>query len=118
VVLADQATQDLPALDPGSDIDGAAGLPRRFLPKALMRTVAVIAADELGQHFAEMPLAEDQDVIQALAAERSREPPGKCIRMRRPDRRLDDPRAIAGEDAVKCRGELAVPVADQKSDAV
>jgi hypothetical protein len=29
---------------------------------------------------AEMPLAEDQDVIQALAAERSHEPLGKCIR--------------------------------------
>src|SRR5208337_1069254 len=37
------------------------------------------------------------------------------IRPRRPDRRLDHPRAVPGEDLVECRGELAVPVADQES---
>jgi hypothetical protein len=42
VVLADQAAEDLPALDPGGDIDGAAGLAqRRFLLQALMRAVAL-----------------------------------------------------------------------------
>jgi hypothetical protein len=43
-VLADQAAEDLPALDPGCDIDAAAGLSRRLLPQALVRTVAVVAA--------------------------------------------------------------------------
>ena len=42
-----------------------------------MRPVLVVVASELGQDLAEMPLAEDQDVIQALAAERAHEPLGK-----------------------------------------
>jgi hypothetical protein len=61
VVLADQAGEDLPALDPGGDIDTMAGLAlRRLLPRALVRTVAVVVPGVLGQDAAEMPLAEDQ----------------------------------------------------------
>ena len=44
-----------------------------------------------------MPLAEDQRVIQALAAKRSREPFRVGVRLRRPDWRLDDPRAAPRE---------------------
>lgn len=36
-----------------------------------MRPVTVVVAGELGQYFTQMPLAEDQDVIQALAPERA-----------------------------------------------
>jgi hypothetical protein len=37
-VFADQAAEDLPALDPGGHVDGAAGLAqRRFLLQALVR---------------------------------------------------------------------------------
>jgi hypothetical protein len=53
-------------------------------------------------------------VIQALAPKRAHEPLRECVRLRRPDRRLDHPRAVPGEDAVECRGELAVPVTDQE----
>ena len=79
MVFADQAAEDLPALDPGGDIDGAARLPRRFLLQALMRTVAVIVPDVLGQELAEMPFAEDQHMIQALATKCAHEPLGKCV---------------------------------------
>jgi hypothetical protein len=77
VVLADQAAEDLRALDPGGEIDCSAGSARGFLPQALMRTVAVVVAGVLGQDLAEMALAEDQDVIEAFAAERADEPLGK-----------------------------------------
>ena len=73
-IFADQATEDLPALDPGSDVNGAAGMPRRFLLQALVRAMSVVVAGELGQDLAEMLLAEDQDVIEALAAKRADEP--------------------------------------------
>ena len=74
-VFADQAAEDLPALDPGGDIDGVAGLAQRgFLLQALVRTVAVIVPGVLGQDLAEVPLAEDQHVVQALAAQRAHEP--------------------------------------------
>jgi hypothetical protein len=73
----------------------------------------VIVPDVLGQDTVEVPLAEDQHVVQALAAQRAHEPLRVRVRPRRPDRRPDHPRAIPGEDAVECRGELAVPVTDQ-----
>lgn len=94
MIFADQAAEDLLALDSGGDIDGAAGLPRRSLLQALMRPMPVIVAGELGHHLAEMPFAEDQHMIQAFSAKRAHEPLGKCIRTRRPDRRLDDSRSI------------------------
>jgi len=73
-VFADQAAKDLSALDPGGDIDGAAWLTqRRFLLQALVRTVAVVMLSVLGQDVAQMPLAEDQHVVQALAAQRAHE---------------------------------------------
>jgi len=50
-VLADQAVDDLPALDPGGHIDDAARLmQRRILVQRLVRPVAVIVQCELGQH--------------------------------------------------------------------
>jgi hypothetical protein len=63
-----------------------------------------------------MLLPEDQHVVEALTAKRPREPLRKRVRLRRPDRRLDHPRAVPGEDAVECRGELAVPVTDQEPE--
>jgi hypothetical protein len=65
-VLADQAAENLTALDPGSDIDGAARLLRRILPQDLMRAMVGLVAGELRQDRSEMPFAEDQDGIQAL----------------------------------------------------
>ena len=56
-------------LDSGSDVENVARLAKgRFLLQALVRTVAVIVPDVLGQDLAEMRRTEDQDVIQAIAA--------------------------------------------------
>ena len=63
-----------------------------------------------------MLLAEDQHVVEALAAERPHEPLRERVRLRRPDRRLDHPRAVAGGDAFERRGGLAVPVTDQEPE--
>jgi hypothetical protein len=75
-VLVDQAAENLLTLDPGGNIHGAAGLSRRFLLSALMRAMPVVVAGVLSQNLAQMPLAEDQDVIRALAPERAHEPLG------------------------------------------
>jgi hypothetical protein len=49
VVLADQAPENLPALDPGGKIDHAAGPAQRgFLVHALVRTVAVVVPGVFG----------------------------------------------------------------------
>jgi hypothetical protein len=77
-VLADQAAEDLPSLDRGSQIGGSAGRLGSFLPQALMRPVlGKVVTGELGQDLAEMLLAVEQDVVQALAAERPHVPLGK-----------------------------------------
>jgi hypothetical protein len=47
---------------------------RRFLLQALVWPVLAVVPRVLGQDLAEVPLAEDQHVVQALAAKCSREP--------------------------------------------
>ena len=78
MIFADQAADNLPALDPSSDIDGLIGLAQRwFLLQSLVRPVAVVVPGVLGQDLTEMPLTEDQHVVQALAAKRPHEPLGE-----------------------------------------
>jgi hypothetical protein len=49
-VLVYQTAKDLPALDPGGDIDGLAELPpRRFLLQSLVRPMAVIVPGVLSR---------------------------------------------------------------------
>jgi hypothetical protein len=61
----------LPTLDPGSDIDDTAKLAQReLLLQALGRPMAVIVRRVLGQDMAQVPFAEDQYVVQALACPR------------------------------------------------
>ncbi len=114
-VLADQAVDDVRALDPAGYIDRMAGfVPRRSLVPRLVRPVFVVVPRVLGQDTLEVPIAVDQQVVQALAPQRSREPLRKEIRFRRLGRRLDDPRAVAGEHVVEDSRELAVAVADEE----
>jgi hypothetical protein len=70
----------------------------------------------LTQDQPQVPLADDQHPVQALAtrggrwkstAPRSRSPGG-------PDRGLDDPQADRGEDCIECRSELGVAIPDQE----
>jgi len=64
--------------------------------------MTVVVPGVLGQDLAEVPLAEDQHVVQALAAQRPHEPLRECVRSRRPDRRPDHPRAVNCKDAIEC----------------
>ena len=74
MVFADQAADDLPALNPGSDIDGVAGLAlRRFPLQTLVRTVPALVPGVLSQHLSQVLLAEDQHVVGALAPQRAHE---------------------------------------------
>ena len=74
-VLADQASGGVPALDPGSDIDGLAGFVqwRSLLPR-LMGPVGIVMSRVPGQDAPEMLLAVDQHVIETLAAQRAHIP--------------------------------------------
>ena len=68
-IFADQAADKAPVLDPGGDVNGMGGFEqRRSLLKRLVRPVEVVVPRVLGQDLAEVLLAEDQHVIEALAA--------------------------------------------------
>jgi len=95
-IRANQAAEDLPALDCGGNVGDVAGPEqRRFLPQPLVRTMAVVVPHILGQHLAQVLLAEDQHVVQALAAKRAHEPFRECVA---PHRQLHPIRSI-GTDA-------------------
>jgi pimeloyl-ACP methyl ester carboxylesterase len=80
-VLADQAVDDLPAFDPRGNVDRLAGLvQRRSLFARLVRAMFVVMPCVLCQDPPEVPLAVDQQVIEALAPQRSHVPLRKRIR--------------------------------------
>ena len=70
----------------------------------LVRSVAVVVPRVLGQNLPDVLLADNQQVVQALAAQCSCESFRERVRPRRPDRSLDDPRAVPGEYLVEFRG--------------
>jgi len=75
VVLVDQAVDNLPARDPGRHIDRLTGLvQRRSLFSRLMRPMTVVMPRVLGQDPPEVPFTVDQQVIEALAPQRSHVP--------------------------------------------
>jgi len=67
-VLADQAVDDLAALDPASHIDWVAGLvQRRSLFPRLVGPVLVVVPRVLGEDLPQVSFAVDKQVVEALA---------------------------------------------------
>ena len=90
----------------------------RVLVQCPVRPVAVIVTGILTKDQAQMPFADDQHPVQALAAGTADPAFRDRVRTRRPYRGLDDPHAGRGEYRVERRGELGVPVTDQEFEAV
>jgi len=69
-----------------------------------VRTVAVVVTSELGRNLAEMPLAKDQHVVQALTAQRADEPLREAVGLLRRQHTVRvnglRHRVVAGEHAV------------------
>jgi hypothetical protein len=57
---------------------------------------------------------EDQQTIEALAANGSDETLGERVRPRRPDGGLDDPHTVGAEHLVEAGGELGVSIPDEE----
>src|ERR1019366_5791487 len=74
-ILADQALDDVGALDPGGHIDRLTGLVQRgpLVPR-LVRPMTVVMPGVLGQDPAKVPFTLDQQMVEALAPERSHIP--------------------------------------------
>src|SRR6478752_7715866 len=71
--------------------------------------------DVYDEHVLEVAAAEDQQSVEALAANASDPAFGVRSRLRRPHPRLDHPDALGAEDLVELAGELAVAITDQEA---
>jgi hypothetical protein len=77
----------------------------------------VVMPDVCDEDMSEVAAADDQDLVEALAAHAPDPELGVRSRLRRPDRSLDHADPVGAEDLVELRGELAVPVTDGKPRA-
>src|SRR6266508_5347637 len=66
----------------------------------------------------EVAAAQDQHPVQAFGPDRADPPLREGVRLRGPDRRLDDPHPFGPEDLVERTGVLGIPVADEEPDAL
>ncbi|GAA2395666.1 hypothetical protein GCM10010404_61590 [Nonomuraea africana] len=67
----------------------------------------------LRQDVSQVPLTDDQDPVQAFAADATNPPLGNRVRTWRPHRCRDDAYSDRGEDRVEHRRELRIPIPDQ-----
>ncbi|WP_239377044.1 hypothetical protein [Frankia sp. Cj5] len=81
-----------------------------------MRTVDVVVIDVVGHDSGEMPLAEDEQVVEAFAAYGADPSFGVGVRDWSLYRGADDREVVGREYGVDCCGELVVPVADQPAE--
>jgi hypothetical protein len=78
--------------------------------------MAVVIVDVDVQHLLELSPADDQDPVEALAADGADPALGERVRLRRPETCADDLDSFASEDLVEDTPELAVSVVNQEAD--
>ena len=81
-----------------------------------MRPVAVVVVDVDPKHVLELPLADDQDPIEAVAPDGADPALGERVRARCAKRRANDLDALTSEDLIEGVAELAVSIVDQKAE--
>src|SRR5262245_30126208 len=86
---------------------------RRALSECPLRPMLVEMLHVHDEHVAEVAAAEDQQAVEALAADAADPALRVRSRFRRPYRRLDHPDAFRAEDLVEVTGELAVAVTNE-----
>jgi len=78
--------------------------------------MAVVVVDVDAEHLLKLSPADDQDPVEAVAADGADPALGERVRLRRPERCADDLDAFAPEDLVEDTAELAVSVVNQEAD--
>jgi hypothetical protein len=76
--------------------------------------MSVVVGDVLAQRPLEVPPRDDQDPVEAFAADAADSALGMRLRPWGRDRRADHPDSFRAEDLVESRGELPVAIADQE----
>jgi hypothetical protein len=83
--------------------------------EASMRPMAIVVISELRYHLLQMPLVEDEHMIQAFSSQRAYEPLGNGIRLRCSDRRANLADAEAFCPARERLSENRIPVSNQEA---
>ena len=78
--------------------------------------MAVVMVDVDAEHLLELSPSDDQDPVEAVAADGADAALGERVRVRRPERCADDLDAVALEDLVEDTAELAVSVVNQTAE--
>ena len=68
------------------------------------------------EHLLEVAAVDNQDPVEALAAEGADPTLGVGVRIRSSDRRADDTHALAAEDLIESAAELTVAIVKQKAE--
>src|SRR6266511_2751485 len=87
---------------------------RRLLAECPVRAMLVEMPDVSDEHVVEVAAAEDQQSVEALAADAADPAFGVRSRLGRPHRRLNHTDALGAEDLVEITSELAVAVTNEK----
>jgi hypothetical protein len=94
--------------------DGIRRQTGRPLSKTLMWPGVVVVLDELAEDMFEVSAAEDQQVVEALAANGANPALGEGVRARAPVGSPEYPDTFGAEDLVKRGGELGVAIPEQE----
>ena len=86
------------------------------MPKCAVRPVIVVVVLVLAKRPCGMPLVDDEDAVEELAADASDEAFGDRVGPRCPHRCLDDADVDSGEHGVEGGGELGVAVPDEEPE--
>jgi hypothetical protein len=79
-----------------------------------VRTSGVVVPNVRPQHNFEVSAPEDQQMVQALTAQRFHPALGEGVGLGSPDRSLDQPHALRGKHLIEGTAELRIPVVEQK----
>ena len=121
----DQAAESVAATEPIEWTNLARGSPvgcwglgeRRPLAERAVRAMLVVVERVSSHDVLEVPAADDQQPVEAFAAQTPDPALGVRSRPRRPHGRLDHPDAFGAEDLVEVTGELAVSITDEEPRA-
>src|SRR6266511_1622972 len=119
-VFVDEAAEDFAFVDVdrGCADEHGRGLVWRLKRERAVRPVSVVMGGVVAEHLLEVAAVDDQDPVEALAAEGADPTLGVRIRIRSADGRPDDPHALDAEDLVEAASKLAVAIVKQKAEGL
>jgi hypothetical protein len=85
----------------------------RLEVEGAVRPPVVVVARVDAEDVLELAAADDQQPVEALAANAADPALDVGVRVRRPNRRPHDPDTFAGEDRIERRGELGISVVEE-----